>query len=129
MASAVYRIFSSAGALTDNGLALGSVPVVSGLSAALEIGTQAVEPPSDHPPAAGDLQYWSANGTSRGGSGSWDERQYLALPGRLDRDWGGKTGVFDGAAGTVTVQGAQAFENRGIPDVWGTAWSRCWRGA
>ncbi|MEW6256247.1 MAG: autotransporter-associated beta strand repeat-containing protein, partial [Pseudomonadota bacterium] len=104
----VYRIFSSAGTLTDNGLALGSVPSDGATEAALEIGTQTVDVQVTGSGGT-TLQYWSANGTARGGAGTWTGTSPWLDPNGGTAPWGGQTGVFSGAAGIVDVVGLQTF--------------------
>ncbi|MFG1445532.1 autotransporter outer membrane beta-barrel domain-containing protein, partial [Xanthobacter agilis] len=56
----VYRVFSTSGTLTDNGLTLGTTP--SGYTSTLDVSTTAVDVVVTT--SATSLQYWSANGTS-----------------------------------------------------------------
>ncbi|MFG1395272.1 autotransporter-associated beta strand repeat-containing protein, partial [Xanthobacter agilis] len=102
----VYRVFASGGTLTDNGLALGTTPTGS-YTTALDVGTSTVDVVvSGHDTS---LQYWSANGSSRGGSGTWTSSNLWLDTDGSTAAWGRGTGVFSGAAGTVSVVGAQSF--------------------
>ncbi|MBN8241617.1 autotransporter-associated beta strand repeat-containing protein [Nitratireductor aquimarinus] len=52
------------------------------------------------------MQFWN------GGSGVWQSfaTDWTDATGSANAGWGGSVGVFAGAAGTVTVQGAQVFD-------------------
>ncbi|MDE1173142.1 MAG: autotransporter domain-containing protein [Parvibaculaceae bacterium] len=103
----VYRVFASGGTLTDNGLALGSLPTGNFVTS-LEVGETAVDVVVDAPDTS--LQYWSADGISRGGSGSWTAaNDWLNRSVGTVSPWAGNTGVFTGTAGTVSVAGTQAL--------------------
>lgn len=111
----VYRLFSYAGSLTDNGVTLGALPPVSGTT------TLQVAVPNEVnllvENNAGDLQFWnggtvSADGIIHGGNGTWDGAliNWTSEDGLLSHSWGGVFAVFSGTAGVVTVDGTQAFE-------------------
>ncbi|MEE4453135.1 autotransporter-associated beta strand repeat-containing protein [Novosphingobium resinovorum] len=113
----VYRLIDYTGALTDNGLALGTVPngTISGLlgvqtSAANQVnlvyGAQ----------TATDIQFWDgsatvANGAVDGGSGSWTNlaANWTDANGGANAAWDNAFAVFQGTAGTVTVDDAIVF--------------------
>ncbi|TCT06769.1 autotransporter domain-containing protein [Aquabacter spiritensis] len=102
----VYRVFSSPGDLTDNGLVLGTL--VSGdYYNTLDVSSRAVDVVVEQ--IDNSVQYWSANGTERGGAGTWTSSNPWLNTGGPAGPWAGQTGVFDGTAGAVTVDGAQAF--------------------
>lgn len=63
------------------------------------------------------MQFWdgagtAANGAVDGGSGVWQSfaTNWTDATGSANTGWSGSVGVFAGAAGTVTVQGAQVFD-------------------
>ncbi len=112
----VYRLIDYTGALTDNGLSVGTLPAgfVAGqtqvqTSAAgqvnLVIGASLPE-----------IQFWdgpntTANNAVDGGSGSWTNSRtaWTNAAGDFNYGWGGRFAVFQGAAGTVTVDDTVAF--------------------
>ncbi|WP_213980421.1 autotransporter-associated beta strand repeat-containing protein, partial [Sphingomonas sp. dw_22] len=110
----VYRLIDYSGALTDNGLVVGGVP--SGANGGLMTIQTSVATQVNlvyGTPEATTIQFWdgagaSGNGAVEGGSGSWIN----GLPNWADADgaansaWAGAFGVFQGAAGTVTVDDA-----------------------
>ena len=113
----VYRLIDYSGTLTDNGLLIGATPAgtdMTQLSVQTVIGNQVNLVYGTNLPAA--VQFWdgpdvAANGAVDGGSGSWT----LTTPNWTDANganntaWGGNFAVFQGAAGTVTVDGAIGF--------------------
>ncbi|MGU3495730.1 autotransporter domain-containing protein [Xanthobacteraceae bacterium A53D] len=102
----VYRVFEYGGELTDNGLTLGT-PQVGGFLNTLDFGTSAVDVVTTSIDTS--LQYWSADGTTRGGSGTWTgANPWINVSGGTSA-WGGDTAIFDGTAGTVIVSGTQSF--------------------
>ncbi|GGF61427.1 hypothetical protein GCM10007301_21480 [Azorhizobium oxalatiphilum] len=102
----VYRILSVGGTITDYGLTLGT-PQFGNLVNTLDVGAHALDVQVTSVDTS--LQYWSADGTTRGGSGNWTStNSWLNAAGGAS-PWGSDTGVFDGTAGTVTVVGAQTF--------------------
>ena len=116
MGPGVYRLFNYGGALTDNGLAIGTVPPgfsPAALCVQTAIATQVnliVEG------AGGPLQFWNGaqvtpNDTVNGGTGTWDAAttNWTNQNGSATAPWDSGFAVFTGAAGTVTVAGAQAF--------------------
>ena len=116
MAPGVYRLFNYGGALTDNGLAIGTVP--PGFSpAALTVETAiATQVNLIVQGAGGPLQFWNGaqvtpNDTVNGGTGTWDAAttNWTNQNGSATAPWDSGFAVFTGAAGTVTVAGAQAF--------------------
>ncbi|TCT01681.1 autotransporter domain-containing protein [Aquabacter spiritensis] len=106
----LYRIFSTPGSFVNNGLVLGTMPET--YTGTLVIGATNVdlEVTGGSGPGPGELQYWSANGTDRGGSGEWTASNvWLTSSGTSAGAWAGGTGIFDGTGGTVTVVGSQAI--------------------
>ncbi len=107
----VYRVISYAGALTDNGLSLGSVPPGT---------TEAVQTSVAHEVnlvnATGvTLNYWDGataasknNGVVDGGNGVWQNpagnSNWTNVAGALNGSWAnGVFAIFEAAPGTVTV--------------------------
>ena len=111
----VYRLFNYIGALTDNGLTVAGVPVGYGLGDILvqTLGNQinlVVSAPNTN------LSFWdgsqtSPNGTVEGGSGTWNasDTNWTNSNGTLNHTWAGDFAVFQGTAGTVSVDGTQLF--------------------
>lgn len=105
----VYRVFSAGGPLIDNGLSLGNTPDDPFLVARLDVGSQTADVVITAPDTS--LQYWSANGISRGGSGTWKEAsRWLNLTPGSATPWESRIGIFDGPAGTITVEGGKTFD-------------------
>lgn len=112
----VYRLLGYTGTLTNNGLALGSLPPGT-LPANLQIQT-AVNQQVNLVVAAGgnNVQFWNgaktaADGVLAGGSGTWvaGQTNWTDQAGNLSQPWGGQYAVFGGTAGgNVTVTGDQA---------------------
>ncbi|MBA1158559.1 autotransporter-associated beta strand repeat-containing protein [Microvirga mediterraneensis] len=101
----IYRIFSTSDTVTDAGLALGSAPTIENVVTRLDIGERTVDVLVTGDGSA--LQYWSGNGADRGGSGTWSGATRWLEPDGRQRSWLNGTGVFDGPAGRITVEGAQ----------------------
>lgn len=115
----IYRLFNYGGALTDNGLALGTLPggFTSSLvtSVAGQISIQFVL-------GMPTILYWdgadatgaSAAANGDGGAGTWNSAatNWTSAPGfNTNFAWGSQTGVFAGAAGgAVSIAGTQAFQ-------------------
>ncbi|WP_252053472.1 autotransporter-associated beta strand repeat-containing protein [Acinetobacter silvestris] len=111
----VYRLFNYIGALTDNGLTVAGVPVGYGLGDILvqTLGNQVnliVSAPNTN------LRFWDGsqtipNGTVDGGSGTWNAggTNWTNSNGTLNQTWAGDFAVFQGTAGTVSVNGTQLF--------------------
>ena len=64
--------------------------------------------------AGGNIQYWDADGATagaQGGTGVWDatNTNWIDDGGSTNVVWGSQFAVFDGTAGTVTVEGSQTF--------------------
>ncbi len=111
----VYRLFNYVGALTDNGLTVAGVPVGYGLGDILvqTLGNQVnlvVSAPNTN------LRFWDGsqtipNGNVDGGSGTWTAggTNWTNSNGTLNQTWAGDFAVFQGTAGTVSVNGTQLF--------------------
>ncbi|WP_313438583.1 autotransporter domain-containing protein [Novosphingobium sp.] len=103
----VYRIFSSGGTLTDNGLTLGTLPQTR-FSTSLEVGGSTVDLLVVAPDTS--LQFWTGNGTDQGGSGTWTAgKAWNNNTAGTSDPWAGQTGIFGGQAGTVVLEGSQSF--------------------
>lgn len=113
----VYRLINYTGALTDNGLLIGAVP--GGANAGLMTLQTSVATQVNlvyGTPAATTIQFWdgadiAGNGVVDGGSGSWTNTlpNWTEANGALNSGWAGAFGVFQGVAGTVTVDDAILF--------------------
>lgn len=109
----VYRLIDYTGALTDNGLAIGALPAGSNvphINLQTSVGNQINLVYDNIVP---EIQFWdgagtSANGAVGGGSGSWTSARtnWTDANGAVNDSWGGRFAVFQGPAGTVTVDGA-----------------------
>jgi autotransporter-associated beta strand protein len=109
----VYRLIDYTGALTDNGLAIGTLPAGSNaphIQVQTSVGSQVNLVYDNIVP---EIQFWdgtgtSANGAVNGGSGSWTSNgtNWTSANGTTNDSWGGRFAVFQGSAGTVTVDGA-----------------------
>ncbi len=111
----VYRLMNYGGDLYDNGMRFGNIP---GSVQAADLTLQtAIAKQVNLLVAAPNVtvQFWdgaqtTGNGVIEGGSGTWDgaNANWTGVDGNGNRSWAGKFAVFLGAAGTVTVAGAQS---------------------
>ncbi|PIB43023.1 transporter [Pseudomonas sp. 2822-15] len=129
----IYRLIDYTGGLTNNGLQLGSLPVnipASDLDLQTVIGNQINLLVTGNT----TVRFWdgsqtTGNGSIEGGSGTWTTAatNWTGVNGSFNTAWAPNSfAVFQGAAGTVTVDGAQAitglqFVNDGYNVVGGTA--------
>ena len=103
----VYRIFDYAGALTDNGLTVGTLPSGSGtVQTAMASQVNLVVSGG----AGGATEFWngtqmSADNTIHGGSGTWiaGPTNWTDANGTSAAAWGGQYAIFQNNPGTVTV--------------------------
>lgn len=115
----IYRLINYGGALTDNGLLVGTRPDGFTASVITNIGGQiSVQFTLGIP----TVLYWDGTDTTaassaitgNGGSGTWNSTStnWTSAPGFSTAfGWNSQTGVFAGAAGgTVQVSGTQAFQ-------------------
>ncbi len=100
-----YRLINYGGALTNNGLELGSVP--GPFSYGIDISTPNQVNLIVN---AGIVQYWdgannAVNGTVDGGTSAWNttSTNWTNASGTTNSLWDGNSAIFTGAAGTVTV--------------------------
>lgn len=119
----VYRLVDYSGTLTNHGLSLGSLPsgVASGL---LQLQTAVINqvnllyslptPPGPGPTPSPTVLFWngnqtSGNGSIAGGNGTWggSASNWTDVNGNGSHPWNNSFAVFQGTAGTVTVEGAQ----------------------
>jgi len=103
----VYRIFDYGGALTDNGLDVGTLPSGSGtIQTAVANQVNLVVSGG----SGGATEFWngthtSADGTIHGGSGTWiaGPANWTNANGTTGAPWGGQFAIFQNNPGTVTV--------------------------
>ncbi|QLF94660.1 autotransporter-associated beta strand repeat-containing protein [Pseudomonas sp. ABC1] len=109
----VYRLIDYTGTLTDNGLSVGTIP--GGLATSdLEVQTSTDKQVNlVVGGAAGNVLFWDGNTTSNGiiegGSGTWGTTgNWTTASGNFNQAWlDGAFAVFQGTAGSVTVDGLQ----------------------
>ncbi|WP_425104885.1 autotransporter domain-containing protein [Ancylobacter sp.] len=103
----LYRVFTYGGTLSGS-LTLGTTPVDYTSSLDTSQNGQVNLLVQDD----SSVQLWMANGSTPGGSGSWTSSSatWYATPPGVAIPWGGQTGIFTGAAGTVTLSGSQSIE-------------------
>ena len=114
--SGVYRLINYTGGLTDNGLLIGTVPG-SVTPGDLTLQTALANQINLLVTAPGvTVQFWDgnqlvANGSVEGGSGTWGSgtTNWTDVNGTTNQAWTNNFAVFQGAAGTVTVNGAQTI--------------------
>ncbi|HEY0012212.1 MAG TPA: autotransporter domain-containing protein [Allosphingosinicella sp.] len=103
----VYRLFNYGGTLTDNGLAIGTAPDARySFQTALAGQVNLV---------VGIADFWDGGGAPNdnivsGGTGIWNSTNinWTNSSGTFNAPFSGNTAVFQGAAGVVTVEGAQS---------------------
>jgi fibronectin-binding autotransporter adhesin len=104
-----YRVIDYTGALTNNGLAIGTVPagVFPGI---LTVQTSVADQVNLIYAAAGPIQFWngtttSPTGTVVGGAGTWKlgPTNWTDAAGDTSGNWTGGMAIFEGTAGAVTV--------------------------
>ncbi|RCS24199.1 autotransporter outer membrane beta-barrel domain-containing protein [Phyllobacterium salinisoli] len=108
----LYRLFNYNGALTNNGLDLGTLPDGI-LQTDLTVQTSVAKEVNLINTAGVTLSYWDGgntaqhdNGTVDGGSGIWNRPNdnWTEMDGAFNRMWSnGNFAIFQGTAGTVTV--------------------------
>jgi outer membrane autotransporter protein len=114
--SGVYRLINYTGGLTDNGMLIGTVPG-SVTPGDLTLQTALANQINLLVTAPGvTVQFWDgnqlvANGSVDGGSGTWGTgtTNWTDVNGTTNQAWTNSFAVFQGAAGTVTVNGAQTI--------------------
>ncbi|QKH38435.1 autotransporter outer membrane beta-barrel domain-containing protein [Achromobacter pestifer] len=113
----VYRLFDYTGGLTNNILDYGTLP---GSMLTSDLTLQTAIPHEVNLILASPnraVQFWDGgntvmNGAIEGGSGVWNatNTNWTASDGNGNRTWLGQFAVFQGAAGTVTVEGVQTVD-------------------
>lgn len=112
----VYRLINYGGTLTDNTLDIGTLP--DGFDASDLLVQTAVDGQVNLINSAGAvLGFWDGgagpadDGVIQGGDGVWTaaDRSWTNADGAINGGWSPGFAVFGGEAGTVTVDGAQAF--------------------
>jgi len=109
----VYRVIDYNGTLTDNGLALGTVPV-TGLSVQTAVPQQVNLVYAQPPPVGPTLSFWDgaagpkSDGVVNGGDGSWQNsagnNNWTNENGTVNAPFAdGSFAIFEGAPGKVTV--------------------------
>ena len=109
----VYRLFDYGGALTDNGLVIGALPGAATGSIQTSIANQINLVVGGGGPVDPTIQFWNGStttstGSVNGGSGAWSSggaTNWTDANGASALAWGGKFAVFQGAPGTVAVDG------------------------
>ena len=104
-----YRLFNYTGALTDNGVAFGTVP--SGTTpASLTVQTSVAQQVNLVNSTGAMLQFWDGpsghnDGVIEGGTGTWDvvSQNWTNASGTANAGWQGDFAIFEGTPGTVTV--------------------------
>ena len=108
----VYQLINYGGTLTDNGLAIGTLP--TRLAAENLLISTATAGQVNLIVSAGGfaLQFWDGvatvgNSIVEGGAGSWNlaTTNWTAEDGAVNAPWQNGFAVFQGAAGTVTLGG------------------------
>ncbi|WP_313697188.1 autotransporter-associated beta strand repeat-containing protein [Achromobacter sp.] len=113
LGTGVYRLFAYGGSLTDNGMQFGTLP--SSLATAdLQLQNQPNQINLVLQMEPGEIQFWNGakttpDGIIAGGAGTWNATatNWTDTTGASADPWNGKFAAFSGAAGTVTVEGAQ----------------------
>ena len=113
----IYQLYQYGGTLTDNTLEFGSA-LPNGHSGIVQAGLVAGQVNLIVTGTPSSVLYWDndagiANGLLSGGSGTWDASSANWAGGVgsiLNTNWQSTVGVFLGTAGTVSIDGAQAFE-------------------
>lgn len=108
----VYRLFNYGGALTDNGLTFGTLPSTV-TPDALSVQTANAGQVNLVLAGSGNVQFWdgthaAADNVISGGNGTWSNAStnWTSANGSLNNAWNGGFAVFQGAHGTITVDGA-----------------------
>jgi fibronectin-binding autotransporter adhesin len=116
----VYRLINYGGALTDNGLVMGTAPaqeyeVQTGVAGQVNLVVSAAGPGPTP-----TIQFWDGadtapDGNIDGGSGTWSATttNWTRANGQVNETWNsGNFAVFQGAAGTVTIDPAGMAADR-----------------
>ncbi|GGE11968.1 hypothetical protein GCM10011529_17870 [Polymorphobacter glacialis] len=106
-----FRVINYGGALTNNGLDAGTVPV--GFNFTIDTSVQGQV---NLLVGFAGVRYWDGadvvgDGVIDGGNGTWASgaTNWTNVDGSANLSWGNTTGIFAGAPGTVAVAGVQGF--------------------
>ena len=111
----VYRLMNYSGALTDNGVAIGTLPQGSNPA---DVSVQTATPQQVNLVNTGGqtLQFWDGanghnNGVIDGGSGTWDaaNTNWTNETGTVNGSWTTHFAIFEGTPGTVTVDNSKGI--------------------
>jgi fibronectin-binding autotransporter adhesin len=113
----IYQIFQYSGTLTDNILTFGS-PLPNGLTGLVQAGLVPGQVNLIMTGSPALVLLWDGadgvgNGVASGGSGTWSALSSNwtgAAPSMINTNWQSTIGVFQGTAGTVAIDGPQAFD-------------------
>ena len=105
-----YRLINYGGTLTDNGLTFGTLPAgfdPANFAVQTSIAGQVNLILDETSVLFWDGSQTVANGAFDGGTGTWDNAttNWTNSSGSAQRAWNGRTAIFTGAAGTVTLGG------------------------
>ncbi|MCU1732226.1 MULTISPECIES: autotransporter-associated beta strand repeat-containing protein, partial [unclassified Pseudomonas] len=110
----VYRLFDYGGALTNNGLDFGTLPSGVPLNE-LALQTNVANQINLVVGGAADIRFWdgsqlTGNSVVDGGDGTWNSTNsnWTTTNAGFNEAWNSTFAVFQGAAGTVTVDGTQS---------------------
>ncbi len=110
----VYRLFDYGGVLTNNGLILGTLPSGTPTNE-LALQTSVAHQINLVVGGAADIRFWDGSGVAgdgiiAGGDGVWNgtNGNWTTTNAGYNQAWNDSFAVFQGAAGTVTVDGTQS---------------------
>ena len=125
----VYRIFDYSGALTDNGMTVGTLPIGTGtIQTAMANQVNLVVDSGGPVPA---VQFWNgtttvADGTIHGGSGTWSAgpaTNWTDVNGTVASAWAGTFAVFQNNPGNITVDASAGMVSTTGMQFIGTGWT------
>lgn len=104
----IYRLASYTGSLTDNGLDVASLSggLLGGVQTSVAGEVNLVVETTGSPILFWNGPYTAATQTVEGGTGTWtaaSQTNWINASGTVAQDWNGNFAVFQGTAGTVTV--------------------------